>query len=118
LAARYEHDDGLHLEFMLLGCAVVGQRRLMAPELQGLSPDRDRSARQRAAAPLLARIGLVGQHPATVLPVIAEIKREGELLARRDRAGDLDLLVVLDDLVVERLRIDDPIRRPSGSSNS
>ena len=25
---RYERDDGLHLAFMLLGCAVVCQRRL------------------------------------------------------------------------------------------
>jgi transposase len=30
LRTRYERDDGLHLAFMLLGCAVVCQRRLMA----------------------------------------------------------------------------------------
>jgi hypothetical protein len=30
LRTRYERDDGLHLAFMLLGCAVVCQRRLRA----------------------------------------------------------------------------------------
>ena len=28
LRTRYERDDGLHLAFMLLGCAVVCQRML------------------------------------------------------------------------------------------
>jgi transposase len=31
LRIRYERDDRLHLAFMLLGCAVVCQRRLRAP---------------------------------------------------------------------------------------
>jgi transposase len=31
LRIRYERDDQLHLAFMLLGCAVVCQRRLGAP---------------------------------------------------------------------------------------
>jgi transposase len=31
LRTRYERDDQLHLAFMLLGCAVVCQRRLSAP---------------------------------------------------------------------------------------
>jgi transposase len=30
LRTRYERDDGLHLAFMLLGCAVVCQRMLAA----------------------------------------------------------------------------------------
>ena len=30
LRIRYERDDQLHLGFMLLGCAVVCQRRLMS----------------------------------------------------------------------------------------
>jgi hypothetical protein len=30
LRTRYERDDQLHLAFMLLGCAVVCQRHLIA----------------------------------------------------------------------------------------
>src|SRR3954447_16731310 len=73
LRTRYERDESLHLAFMLLGCAVLCQRRLMAPSRSGLeiqvggraapvlvrdrapAPDGHRLARQPALAPLLAR---------------------------------------------------------------
>ena len=45
LRTRYERDDQLHLAFMLLGCAVVCQRRLgVSSNVQG---SRSRSAAER-----------------------------------------------------------------------
>jgi hypothetical protein len=49
-----------------------------------------------------------------VLPPIAEVEGEAELIARRDRLGDLDGGVILDDLVVlEPIGITEPDPPPA-----
>ena len=67
-----------------------------------------------ARAPLLARVGLLSQDAAAMLPAVTEVKDEAKLVARPYRVGDLQCRVVVDDLVVlERIRVHKPDPPPT-----
>jgi hypothetical protein len=79
----------LRFELEVLGGLATVLVRDRAP-----SPDRDRSLWCRPGAVLLSDVDLVGEDAAAVLPSVAEVERETELVPRRHLLRDIERRMV------------------------